>query len=111
MQHESQFHVPPDHPALPGHFPDTPIVPGVLLLDRVLDCAELWLGRRLAPTGLAQVKFLAPLRPGEQAELSLELADTRLKFTVRTSNAAIAMGIFSLAVDVATRPPLKSGSI
>ncbi len=97
--HESHIRVPPDHPALPGHFPGAPIVPGVLLLDRVLDCAESWLGRSLAPTGLAQVKFLAPWPPGEDAQVNLELADTRLKFVVRRGGEALATGVFSLAPD------------
>src|SRR3546814_5615986 len=29
-----------DHPALPGHFPGRPIVPGVVIVDRVLDAIE-----------------------------------------------------------------------
>ena len=33
-------------PSLPGHFPGRPIVPGVVLLECVLDEAERWLGRR-----------------------------------------------------------------
>ena len=107
-QHESHTHVSPDHPALPGHFPGAPIVPGVLLLDRVLDCAESWLGHALAPTGLAQVKFLVPFLPGEEAQLSLELADTNLKFIVRRGGEAIAAGVFSLAPVVAAYPPMKS---
>lgn len=28
--------IPPDHPALPGHFPGNPLVPGVLILAHVL---------------------------------------------------------------------------
>jgi 3-hydroxymyristoyl/3-hydroxydecanoyl-(acyl carrier protein) dehydratase len=35
------FTIPAEHPALPGHFPGRPVVPGALLLDHVL-------GRRAA---------------------------------------------------------------
>ena len=35
-----QFVVAPDHPSLPGHFPGRPLVPGVVLLDRVLEAIE-----------------------------------------------------------------------
>jgi len=48
------FHVPSAHPALPGHFPGNPIVPGVVLLDRVAAALEKN-GSRLARIGV--VKF------------------------------------------------------
>ena len=35
-----QFIISADHPSLPGHFPGHPIVPGVVLLDRVLEAIE-----------------------------------------------------------------------
>jgi len=54
--------IPADHPALSGHFPGNPVVPGVVLLDRVLAVAR---SLDLGPvSGLPQVKFLKVLRPG-----------------------------------------------
>ena len=35
-----RFTIPDDHPSLPGHFPGHPVVPGVVLLDRVLQAIE-----------------------------------------------------------------------
>ena len=65
------FRVPADHPCLPGHFPGRPVVPGVLLLEQVVAAIEAVHGP-LAGVRLPQVKFVRPLLPGEQAQVSLE---------------------------------------
>lgn len=73
-----KFTVAHDHPSLPGHFPGAPIVPGVVLLERVLQAIELASGAPVAPLRLPRVKFLRPLLPGETAEVEVEaLAPTR----------------------------------
>jgi len=77
----------PDHPALPGHFPGEPIVPGVLILDEVLRIAGK--GRVRLPA----VKFHAPLRPGEEFTIHVE----KEKFTVRRGDTLIASGSFAFA--------------
>jgi 3-hydroxymyristoyl/3-hydroxydecanoyl-(acyl carrier protein) dehydratase len=51
-----------DHPSLPGHFPDAPIVPGVVILDEML-AALLELRKNCQLTSIRTVKFLAPLKP------------------------------------------------
>ncbi|MDB6164384.1 MAG: fabA-like domain protein, partial [Xanthomonadaceae bacterium] len=65
-----QFSIPATHPSLPGHFPGRPIVPGVLILERVIDAIEAAQGP-LGTLRLPQVKFVQPLLPGEIAEVSL----------------------------------------
>ena len=92
-----QFVVPPDHPALPGHFPGRPVVPGVLVLDRVLDAIEHDHGT-LGALRLPQVKFVQPLLPGEVADISVESLDAppgegrRWRFRVSRAGAPIASG-------------------
>ena len=70
--HVREFSVPHEHPALPGHFPDHPVVPGVLVLDQVLSLLEQF-HRPLAGLRLPQVKFLQPLLPGQQARVELSV--------------------------------------
>lgn len=96
---EFDFTVAPEHPALPGHFPGRPIVPGVLLLDETLRGIERHLGLRVAT--LQQVKFLSALRPGETARVSAEAQGDRVSFVVQADRgqtpARLATGTVSLS--------------
>lgn len=64
------FALAPDHPALAGHFPGNPVVPGVMLLQHVLN---LLAQREPGCTAVRidGVKFLAPLRPQELCTITL----------------------------------------
>ena len=64
--------IPASHPALPGHFPGHPIVPGVVLMSEVWDSITAAAGRTLCCTGWPSVKFLAPLRPEEPFTIEVE---------------------------------------
>jgi 3-hydroxymyristoyl/3-hydroxydecanoyl-(acyl carrier protein) dehydratase len=93
-RHQSTFSVPADHPSLPGHFPGSPVVPGVVVLDLVLKTSELWRQRAMNVTGLRQVKFHAPLLPQERADVTLELEGDALAFRVTRGEQIIAAGTF-----------------
>lgn len=88
------FTVMPEHPALPGHFPDQPIVPGVVVLDNVFALAGV---PRSRERSIPWVKFVRPLLPGQTAEVSWALAGTTLKFTVRHGGTEIVRGQVSIA--------------
>jgi len=78
------------HPSLPGHFPGNPVVPGVVLLDRIAAALEKNGGGRLARIGV--VKFLAPLKPEEDAELRILRDAIRVRFSVERDGVAILRG-------------------
>ena len=89
-----QFAVPHDHPSLPGHFPGRPVVPGVVVLERVVEAIEATRGP-LRALRLPQVKFAQPLLPGETAEVVLEAVEgdaPRWRFRVLRQGATIASG-------------------
>jgi 3-hydroxyacyl-[acyl-carrier-protein] dehydratase len=86
-----------EHPALPGHFPGRPIVPGVVLLDCVLNEADAWLGSTVHVTGLRQAKFTSMLLPEQAAELELQLLAGELRFVIARASQPIAQGAFTLA--------------
>lgn len=108
------FVIPADHPSLPGHFPGRPLVPGVVLLERVMEtveseCIALGLERPQGSWRLPQVKFLQPLLPGETASIELERAgsadlsvgDLRWRFRVLRDTAVLASGEVSRPVKAA----------
>lgn len=87
------FVIPPDHPSLPGHFPGHALVPGVVLLDRVLDAIELMEpGLELASLRMPQVKFLQPLLPGESARVELTPLAAGWRFQVLRGDTVLARG-------------------
>ena len=65
-----QYAVDPNHPALPGHFPGHPIVPGVVILSYALDEVAR-AAKPLRVTGLRRVKFLRRLAPSEEFRVEL----------------------------------------
>ncbi len=59
-----------DHPALPGHFPGRPLVPGVLILDAALRA----IGADRPGARIIAAKFTAPLAPEQTLALAWETA-------------------------------------
>ena len=96
--YQSSFVVPAEHSALPGHFPGTPVVPGVVVLDHVLKAAESCRGQSLHARGLKQVKFHSPLLPDQRADVALDLGAGTLAFKVTRGEQPIAQGVFTLGV-------------
>lgn len=83
--------IPVDHPALAGHFPGTPILPGVLLLDEMIRAVEAAAGRGAGHWRIGSAKFVKPVRPGETLTLQHE----------RLRNGAIACSVLSGGQQVA----------
>lgn len=78
--HVTHWAVAANHPALAGHFPGQPIVPGVVLLERVAAALRDWRGQQLATL---DAKFLRPLLPGSEASIELSAVGESLRFEVR----------------------------
>jgi len=86
-----EFQVPAGHPSLPGHFPGSPLVPGVMLLEQVALALRAWRGERLAR--VPEAKFVAPLLPGQSAHVTLTETQGRLRFEIRREDELLARGM------------------
>jgi 3-hydroxymyristoyl/3-hydroxydecanoyl-(acyl carrier protein) dehydratase len=88
-----------NHPTLPGHFPGTPLVPGVVILDEVLAALIEW-RQDSQLTGIRMVKFLAPLQPEQAFTISLSVRNERaaeVNFCCRAEDRVIVEGQLEIA--------------
>jgi 3-hydroxymyristoyl/3-hydroxydecanoyl-(acyl carrier protein) dehydratase len=85
-------HILTSHPALPGHFPGQPVVPGVVIIDHVLEAAAVALPAWQI-TGIRKLKFLRPLLPSQLFSVELaEVKNGRVRFVFVHENNSIAEG-------------------
>ena len=83
-----------DHPSLPGHFPGTPLVPGVVILDEVVAALAEW-RQNSHLSGIRSVKFLAPLKPEQPFTISLSATSenaAEVSFCCRAEERVIVEG-------------------
>jgi 3-hydroxyacyl-[acyl-carrier-protein] dehydratase len=96
MTHSEQFHIAASHPALSGHFPGNPVVPGVVMLDHVASVIErLW---KKHVVGFPQVKFLRPLRAEQNVELIIEGDEVRARFQILSDAQLLVSGMVEIGM-------------
>jgi 3-hydroxyacyl-[acyl-carrier-protein] dehydratase len=77
-----------NEPFFQGHFPNRPIMPGVLILEAMAQVGGLLAFKSFPPTGrpvvyltgVDQAKFRKPVGPGDQLRLELEVLKRRPPF-------------------------------
>ena len=95
MNIATHWTVPLDHPAFAGHFPGTPILPGVVLLDTALQAIAKTSGIALDRCEISSVKFLSPVGPGDALVIQYEIsASGTIRFDLMAGERKIASGSF-----------------
>lgn len=93
MSNATTWTVPLDHPAFAGHFPGTPILPGVVLLDVALQIIAESSGIALEPCEISSVKFLSPASPGDELLIQHSVsASGTIRFDILAGVRKIASG-------------------
>ena len=91
MMSAGQFTVPSHHPALPGHFPGNPVVPGIVLLDETFALILVaHPGRTLA--GLPTVKFTAPVGPDQPVDVAWRPTPDGVEFACASAGVPVLHG-------------------
>jgi 3-hydroxymyristoyl/3-hydroxydecanoyl-(acyl carrier protein) dehydratase len=102
----THFIVPPQHPSLAGHFPGHPIVPGVVLLDLVLEAirshgAATSTGQPLRLASIVSTKFLQAVAPDTRVDLQVNFTPEtegqwKARFAAAHAGAPVLEGSFLL---------------
>ncbi len=74
-----------NEPYLQGHFPDHPIMPGVLILEALAQTGGIWCilthpeMAHMTPalTGVDKARFRRPVRPGDTLQLNVQILQAR----------------------------------
>src|SRR5262245_39116952 len=90
MDHVAELQAPLEHPCYAGHFPGAPIVPGVLLLDLIVEALA-----QGEPRGIGNVKFHRAVTPGEAFTLHYRLAGPRVTFRCVSGEQLLVEGSLS----------------
>lgn len=95
------FLIAASHPCLAGHFPNSPVTPGVVTLDHV---AQGILGQIPGSMlqGFPQVKFLRPLLPEIEVTVSYILKQKMLyQFKCESNDEILVSGLIQISVQEA----------
>jgi 3-hydroxymyristoyl/3-hydroxydecanoyl-(acyl carrier protein) dehydratase len=85
---EQVLQVPGDLAYLAGHFPDFPVVPGIVQLGWILEAARQLLGAPVTVRRIEVLKFKALLRPADVFRLRVEHSPARSALEFRLWNDA-----------------------
>lgn len=94
---------------LKGHFPDNPVVPGVILCEILAQSACVLMKDKMSEgklpvyTGLNNVKFRSPVKPGDTVEVQCRIKRAKHPFyfaegTVTVDGRLCASAEFSFAI-------------
>lgn len=101
---EARAFVPVDSTWFSGHFPGTPILPGIALIDMAMQAVNISLsakGEKIIITALKRVRFTKPALPGDK--LSVHIAsdeaasEKAYSFKIAGKDDVICSGVFVAA--------------
>lgn len=95
MEIEANYTISAEHSCLPGHFPGSPIIPAVLLLDMVQNCLQELLPDAVI-SELSRAKFSRPLKPDTPVKVMLTLTRQQGRFSLQNNlDQEFASGSFT----------------
>ena len=90
--HHFSLKLNPDHPVYLGHFPGSPVVPGVCQVMMIQELMHLLYIHKLRMEHVDMVKFLNLIVPGENTFLEFDISCRETEIRKISANAKIQAG-------------------
>lgn len=94
-EEQASFEIRHDHPALEGHFPGDPVVPGVVILEQVIRVHRRLQGSSGGAVSMERVRFLRVVRPGDRVVVTFSAVDAagKQRFTCHHEGDVVVRGV------------------
>lgn len=91
---QSSFTIAAEHPCLAGHFPGDPVVPGVIVLERVMEAVAA--DCECSVSAIKRCKFVSPLRPEQPCTIEWEAQGDSVRFICSHMDGVLAKGLLQV---------------
>ncbi|MDC0946930.1 3-hydroxyacyl-ACP dehydratase FabZ [Nitrospinaceae bacterium] len=88
--------VDPDEPFFQGHYPNRPIMPGVLIFESIFQTGAIMMGKRIASEGkipvltrVNNIKLKHAVNPGDTLQIEVKLKDLVSSAAYMTGKASV----------------------
>jgi 3-hydroxyacyl-[acyl-carrier-protein] dehydratase len=93
---EHSFTIQTTHASLKGHFPNNPVIPGVIILDEIINIIKT-IKPEFTVNSIPMVKFIHPLLPEQKVIIEItEKTETTISFSCSHINTKIVTGQLAL---------------
>lgn len=93
---EYSFTIQTTHASLKGHFPNNPVIPGVIILDEIINIIKT-IKPEFTVNSIPMVKFIHPLLPEQKVIVEItEKTETTISFSCSHNNTKLVTGQLAL---------------
>ena len=93
---KAEKNIDPDEPFFQGHYPDRPIMPGVLIFESIFQTGAIMMGKRISNEGkipvltrVNNIKLKHAVNPGDTLQIEVKLKDLVSSAASMTGKASV----------------------
>ncbi len=86
-----------NHPSIEGHFPNNPIIPGVVILNSIIKAMENEFSIKQHQYNILNCKFVSPVVPPANMQIKFKRRqENRIDFTASIDELTVSLGAITI---------------